>query len=205
MGSRQRFVWECFQFPAASAIHKLKTSEHQGFIPTERRLLCELVKDLAQFFGPDDTNSYSASKPCLVTQTLFIICWYQFFWDSFFLKGFLLCLTRSIFMRRFPSLQYVLLFWQSQVWNNKSSGGLDPVPACSLWGEKQVWTLPQEINQRCRCPPECKLLMFSPEYSAVLFYTAVNDLDMVPVESPYYFVMENRNSAVEIYSEWTGT
>lgn len=47
--------------------------------------------------------------------------------------------------------------------------------------------------------------MFSPEYSAVLFYTAVNDLDIVPVESPYYFVMENRNSAVESYSELTGT
>lgn len=35
----------------------------------------------------------------------------------------------------------------------------------------------------------------------LLFYTAVNDLDTVPVESPYYFVMENRNSAVEIYNE----
>lgn len=199
-------MWECFQFPAASAIHKLKTSEHQGFIPSWKKVTLWTGERFSRVFWSWWYKFIlSASKPCLVTQTLFIICLHQFFWDSFFLKGFLLCLTRSIFMRRFPSLQYVLLFWQSQLWNNKSSGGLDPVPACSLWGEKQVWILPQEINQRCCCPPECKLLTFSPEYSAVLFYTAVNDLDMVPVESPYYFVMENRNSAVEIYSEWTGT
>lgn len=109
-------------------------------------------------------------------------------------------------MRRFPSLQYVLLFWQSQVWNNRARGGLDPVPASSLWEGKQVWILPQEIYQRCCCLPQCKLLIFSPEYFAVLlFYIAVNDLDTVPVESPYYFVMQNRNSAVEIYNEWTGT
>lgn len=36
-----------------------KPQEHQGFIPSERKLLCELVKDLAEVFGPDDTNSYS--------------------------------------------------------------------------------------------------------------------------------------------------
>lgn len=146
------------------------------------------------------------SKPCLVTQTTFIICWYQFFWEFFFKKAFFFCFTRSIFMRRFPSLQYVLLFWQSQMWNNRAHGGLHPVPACSLWEGKQVWILPQEINQRCCCPPQCKLFIFSPEHSAVLlFYTAVNYLDTVPVESPYYFVMENRNSAVEIHNEWTGT
>lgn len=162
--------------------------------------------DLAVGFGPDNTNSYSLqASPAELHRHYLLFAHKSFSEIIFFKKPFFFCLTRSIFMR-FPSLQYVLLFSQSQVWNNRACGGWHPIPACSLWEGKQVWILPQEINQRCCCPPQCKLFIFSPEYSAVLlFYTAVNDLDTVPVESPYYFVMENRDSAVEIYNEWTGT
>lgn len=84
----------------------------------------------------------------------------------------------------------------------KPAVGCTPVLARSLREGQLIQILPQEINQRCCCPPWCKLFIFSPEFSAVLlFYTAVNYLDTASVESPYYFVMEKRNSAVEIYNE----
>lgn len=99
------------------------------------------------------------------------------------------CITKSIscfliklhFYKQVSSLRYDLLFQQSQM-QNKTAVGCPHVPACSLWEGKQRWILPREIIQRCCCPPQCTLFIFSPESAAVLlFYPAVNYLDTAPV------------------------
>lgn len=148
----------------------------------------------------------SANKPCLVTPKAFIICWYQLSWDKYFLKSISFCLTKSIFTSRFQVCNMRCCFGNHKCETTEPTVGCTPVPARSLWEGKQIWILPQEINQRCCCPPRCKLFIFSPEFSAVLlFFTAVNYLDTAPVESPYYFVMEKKELCRrEIYNEWTG-
>lgn len=148
-----------------------------------------------------------ADSPHLVTQKPFFSC--NNFWRKAYSSLKLLtltlaanfCITKSIscclirlhFYKQVSSLQYALLFQQSQM-QTETAMGCPHIPACSLWEGKQRWILPQEIIQRCCCPPQCKLFIFGPELPAVLlFYTAVNYSDTAPAESPSYFVTEKGN------------
>lgn len=81
-------LWGCFHPPTATAILRvnLKPQSTNALFPlVVPRARCSVNQwKIEQRFLVMMTQSclLSANEPCLVTQKLFIICWYQFLWDK---------------------------------------------------------------------------------------------------------------------------